>query len=191
MKRRTFVTASALSIAGLSGCIADTEYRIAETTAKTGIDALDFSVRTEVSDVTIEHPAEFVFILENTGNDAVRIKNYGVWPFGLIAVHQSPDADTSIASGKLASQSYETSDRVDVNPTGMRLDRTPIAQTLEPGERARETYQLHGEEIRGEGTYHVIPYFDESLPSYAIGDEWTTFEYQCAIRIEAKERLPV
>ncbi|ELZ88988.1 hypothetical protein C453_00730 [Haloferax elongans ATCC BAA-1513] len=191
MKRRTFVTASALSIAGLSGCIADTEYRIAETTARTGIDLLDFSVRTEVPDATIKHPAEFVFELENTGNDPVGIKNYGVWPFGLIAVHQSPDADTSIAPGKLSSQSYETSDRVDVKPTGMGLDGTPITQTLEPGERVHETYQLHGEEIRGEGTYYVVPYFDDNLPSYAIDGDWTTFEFQCEIRIEAIERLPL
>ncbi|ELZ95952.1 hypothetical protein C440_06667 [Haloferax mucosum ATCC BAA-1512] len=190
MNRRTFLAASTLSIAGLSGCIADTEYRITETTASTSIDSLDFSVVTEESDVTIEHPAELVFTLENTGDDPIKIKNYGVWPFGVVGLVQTPDSDEYSGSTRLSSQSYETSDRVEVNPSGMTIDGDQIMQTLESGERVRETYRLHGEEIWSEGTYYVDPSFPNRQPSYAIDDDWKTFEYQTEVRIEAKERLP-
>ena len=78
MKRRTFLTASTLSIAGLSGCLGDTEYRITNTATETSPDSLSLSVRIAVAGATVEHPAALTLTLENTADDPIRIRSYGV-----------------------------------------------------------------------------------------------------------------
>lgn len=190
MKRRTFLAASTVSIAGLSGCMADTEYRVTKATTEMSTDPLVMSVERTVKDATIEHPAELTFTLENTGDEPVRIKSYGVWPFGMLGLLDSPGGDDYMTKTGLYSPSYETSDRVEVKPTGMGMSGEPLTRTIKPGKLVSRRYELDGDDIYRAGTYYVVPRFDDRPSSYTTGDSWSTLDYRLQLDIEKKERLP-
>jgi len=193
MKRRTFLTASTLSIAGLSGCLGDTEYRITNTATETPLDSLSLSVRLAVADATIEHPAALSLTLENTADDPIRIRSYGVWPFGVLALAPSPTPGEDTWKTTLYSPSYEASTRVEVDRGGssMSLDGTPITRPLNPGESISRRYELRGDDLPSAGTHYIVEKFDGRDSRYSRGDDWETLEYQIRLGIEEKRRLPM
>lgn len=193
MKRRTFLAASTLSIAGLSGCLGDTEYRITDTAAETPPEGLSMSARLAVADVTIEHPARLALTLKNTGDEPIRIRSYGVWPFGVLAIAPSPTPGENTWKTTLFSPSYEETDGVEVGRGGasLSMDGTPITRPLEPGETVSGRYELHGDDLPRAGTYYVVEKFEGHAPQYSTGDGWNTLEYRVRLGIEKKERWPV
>ena len=193
MKRRTFVTASTLSIAGLSGCLGDTEYRITNTAMEASPDPFSVSVRLAVTDASIEHPAALTLTLENTADDQIRIRSYGSWPFGVLALAPSPTPGEDTRRTTLFSPSYETTDRVEVDRGGSSLsvDGTPITQPLDAGESVTRRYELHGDDIPNAGTYYIVEKFDGQASRYSRDDDWRTLEYQLRLSIDEKRRLPM
>lgn len=193
MKRRTFLTASTLSIAGLSGCLGDAEYQISDTATDASLEPLSISVRIAVADATIEHPAVLALTLENTGDEPTRIRSYGVWPFGVLAVAPLPTPDEDAWTTTLFSPSYEATDRVEVSRGGssISMDGTPVIRTLDPGETVSKRYELHGDDLPRVGTYYVVENFEGRDSSYSSDDSWKPLEYRVRLTIEEKERLPV
>lgn len=193
MKRRAFLTASTLSVAGLSGCLGDTEYRITDAATETSLDSLSLSVRLAVADATIEHPATLALTLENTADDPIRIRSYGVWPFGVLALALSPTPGEDTRKTTLYSPSYETSTRVEVGRGGssISLDGTPITRPLNPGGSISRRYELHGDDLPSAGTYYVVRKFDRRASRYSMGDDWETLGYQIRLSIDKKRRVPM
>jgi hypothetical protein len=193
MKRRRFLTAGALSMAGLSGCLGDTEYRITDSTGESPTTGISTTVRLVAAEATIEHPAALALSLENTADEPVRIRSYGVWPFGVLALAPSPAPDEGTWKTTLFSPSYETSDRVEVDRGGssMSMDGTPITRPLEPGRTVSRRYELHGDDLPRAGRYYVVQRFDERASRYSTGDDWKLLRYRVRLDIEEKRRLPV
>jgi|GEM_PF-954731 len=192
MKRRTFV-AGTLSIAGLSGCLGDTEYRIIDTAVESASEPLSVSVHLAAADATIEHPAALTLSLENTGDESVRIRSYGVWPFGVLAVAPSSTPDEETWRTTLFSPSYEATDRVEVGRGGssLSLDGTPLTRTLEPDDTVSRRYELRGNDLPRPGTYYVVERFESKATRYARADEWEPLEYRVRLHIEKNSRLPM
>ncbi|RDZ33764.1 MULTISPECIES: hypothetical protein [unclassified Haloferax] len=192
MKRRTFVTASTLSVAGLSGCLGDTEYRIADTAVETPLEGLSLSVDLAVADATIEHPAALTLSLENTADDPIRIRSYGVWPFGVLALAPSLTPSEDTWKTTLFSPSYEASTRVEVGRGGssLSLDGTPITRPLDAGESVSRRYELRGDDLSGSGTQYVVDRFERKASRYATGDDWNALDYRLRLSIDEKRRFP-
>ncbi|MFD1571827.1 hypothetical protein [Halorubrum laminariae] len=188
MKRRTFVTASTLSIAGLSGCLGDTEYRIANTAIEASPDPFSVSVRLVDTDATIERPAALTLTLENTADDQIRIRSYGVWPFGVLALAPSPTPSEDTWETTLFSPSYETTARVEVDRGGssLSLDGTPITRPLNAGESVTRRYELRGDDLPSAGTHYIVEKFDKRVSRYSRDDDWKPLEYQIRLSIEKK-----
>jgi hypothetical protein len=146
-----------------------------------------------VADATIEHPAALTLTLENTGDEPVRIRSYGVWPFGVLAVAPAPTPGEDAWTTTLFSPSYEATDRVEVSRGGssMSMDGTPVTRMLDPGETVNRRYELHGDDISRAGTYYVVENFEGRASSYSMGNGWKSLEYRVRLTIEEKERLPV
>lgn len=193
MKRRAFVATSTLSVAGLSGCLGDAEYRITNTAAETPLEGISLSVGLAVADATIEHPAALTLTLTNTADEAIRIRSYGVWPFGVLALAPSPTPGEDTWKTTLFSPSYETTDRVEVDRGGssMSLDGTPITRSLNPGESVSRRYELRGDDLPRAGTYYVVDNFDGRASQYSRDTDWDTLEYQLRLSIEEQGKLPV
>lgn len=193
MKRRTFITASVLPIAGLSGCLGDTEYQITNTAIETSLNPLSLSVRLAVADATIERPAALRLTLENTADEPIRIRSYGSWPFGVLALAPSPTPGEDTRRTTLFSPSYETTDRVEVNRGGSSLsvDGTPITRSLDADESVTRRYELRGDDLPNGGMYYIVEKFDRWASRYSRGDDWRTLEYRLRLSIDKKGRLPI
>lgn len=193
MKRRTFLATSTLSVAGLSGCLGDTEYRITNAATEVSLEGLSMSVRLASANATIERPAALTLALENTGEEPVRIRSYGVWPFGVLALAPSPTPGEDTWKTTLFSPSYEATDRIEVGRGGssLSLDGTPITRALEPDETVTRRYELRGDDLPRAGTHYIVDKFDGRAPRYSSGDDWKPLGYQIRLSIEEKQRLPV
>lgn len=189
MKRRAFLGASGLAVTGLSGCLGDTEYRVAEAAAENSPEPLSVSVTLAVPTATVEHPAELAFTLENAADEPVEIRSYGVWPFGVLALAPSPTPDENAWTTTLYSPSYEASDRVEVRPgrSGMSLDGRPLTRALDPGASVSGRYVLHGDDLPRPGTYYVV----EKSSAYRTGEEWTPLDYRIRTVVAERGRLPL
>jgi len=193
VKRRTFLATSALSVASLSGCLGDTEYRITNTAAEASLEGLTLSVDLAAAEATIEHPAALTLALENTADEPIRIRSFGVWPFGVLALAPSTTPGEDTWKTILFSPSYETADRVEADRGGssLSLDGTPIIRPLDPGESVSRRYELRGDDLPRAGTHYIVQRFDGRASQYSRDDDWKTLEYQIRLTIEEKRRLPM
>lgn len=191
MKRRAFLTVGIVSVASLSGCLGDTEYRVTEAVSDTSPEPLSISARTAVSEATIEHPAELVFSVENTSDEPVRIRSYGVWPFGVLSLTSSSTPGDDERRITLISPSYESTDRVQVSHgrSSISVDGTPITRTLNPGEQVSSRYEVHGDDLWRADTYFVVDNFERRAPMYSTNEEWMPFNNQIRITIDEKSRV--
>ena len=188
MKRRAFLTVGMVSVASLSGCLGDTEYRVSEAVSETSPEPLSISVRTAVSEAVIEHPAELVFSVENTSDEPVRIRSYGVWPFGVLSIASSSTPGENERRITLTSPSYESTDRIRVSHgrSEISLDGTPITRTLNPGEQVSSRYEVHGDDLWRADTYFVVDNFEHRASLYSTNDEWMPLDYQIRLTIDEK-----
>lgn len=193
MKRRAFLATSALSMASLAGCLGDTEYRVTNTTVESSSGPLTLSVRITTPRAVIEHPAALELTLENEGEQPIRIRSYGIWPFGVLSIAPSPTPDEDQYDVKLYSPAYEESDAVEVGPgrASMRVDGEPLTQMLEAGASASTTYRLYGSDLSRPGTYYIVQSFGGNESEYSAGGEWTTFDSRIAVTIEEVSQFPV
>lgn len=193
MKRRAFLATSALSVAGLAGCLGDTEYRVTNTTVESSTAPLALSARITTPRAVIEHPAALELTLENEGEQPIRIRSYGIWPFGVLSIAPSPTPDEDQYDTKLYSPAYEESDTVEVGPgrASMRVDGEPLTRTLEAGASASTTYRLYGSDLPRPGTYYIVQSFEGNESEYSTGDGWMTFDPRVAVTIEEVSQLPL
>lgn len=186
MKRRTLLATGGLSIAGLTGCLGDSTYRVREVAVEAASGSLALTVRVDRAKVTIEQPAALSFTLTNTTDESVRIRNLGVWPFGVLGVGESPTEVVSSLDPQLFSSAYAESDRVTVGPTNQSLSvaEEPVVEALSAGDETTETYTLPGENLRQAGTYYIVGFHGTPFLEYQDTDAWRAFEPTVEITIE-------
>ena len=191
MRRRTLLGAAAASMASLSGCLGATEYtvtdvRVSQSSAPVGLD-----VSIMEPDAVIEHPARLDFTVTNQGDAPIRVRNTGIWPFGLLEL--VPSLDIEEAGGTLLWTSrYEESQYVDATSrSNYGTEDTPLVHTLEPGGTASETYELHGDDIRGEGTRYVRGEFEPPILEYSTqeSEAWQSFLPEVTVTLEKTDLL--
>ena len=191
MRRRTLLAVAGTSMTSLAGCLGAAEYTVTDvwvgqTSAPVG---LDISI-TE-SNAVIEHPARLEFTITNQQNGRVRVRNTGIWPFGLLEL--VPSLETEEAGGTLLWTSrYEESQYVDATSrSNYGTEDTPLVNTLEPGGTASETYAIHGEDIRGAGTRYVRGEFEPPILEYSTEESevWQSFLPEVTVTIEQTDLL--
>ena len=194
MRRRAFLAAtSGASVAVLAGCLGDTEYTVADTNVQTSPGPLSFSASILDADATIEGPATLEFTLTNTTKEALRIRNYGIWPLGILSLDESLSSNRS-PSIKMYSKAYSESNRVEISSdrSSMSVEGRPLTRSLAPSGSVSATYQIYGNDLPGAGKYYLTGSFDQPVLSYTQGTKkWTRYTLRVAIDIRKKKRLPI
>lgn len=195
MKRRIFLGAAAGTMAGLAGCFAATEYTITDVTIESGSAPLDLDVAIRDPDAVIEGPARLEFDLTNTGQDTLRIRNTGIWPFGALVLSRSESAGEarSRPSAPLWTDAYAASEHVRVDGRhAFGVDGTQLIRPLDPGATVTQTYEIHGDDLVRAGVYYVYGRFDPPLLEYASGeaDAFRSYQPTVAVHIQEKRLLP-
>lgn len=188
MRRRALLTTAGASMASLAGCLGESEYTITDV-AVTAAAPFEFAVTVTEPDAVIEHPARLEVELRNRGERPLRVRNTGVWPFGLLKLVRSPDAEGP-GGTLLYTEQYETSQYVDIESRrNYSTESTPLVQTLDSGQTVSETYELHGDGIRGAGTAYVRGEHELPIFEYTSGDsdEWQSFTPEIAVTITTKQ----
>jgi hypothetical protein len=188
MRRRTVLAAAGASMTGLAGCLGASEYTL--TDVETTLSApFEFDVTVADPDAVIEHPALLEFELTNGEDRPLRVRNTGVWPFGLLELVHSSDAENPGAGALLWTAEYETSSYVDMeNRRNYGTESTPLVRTLGAAETVSETYEVHGDAVREAGTAYVRGEFEPPIFEYARGDSdgWRAFTPEIAVTVETK-----
>jgi hypothetical protein len=188
MRRRTLLTTAGASIAGLAGCLGDTEYTITDVAVTTTV-PFEFDVTVTEPDAVIEHPARLEFELRNPEDRPLRVRSTGVWPFGLLKLVRSPDADGP-GGTLLYSEQYETSQYVDIESRrNYSIESTPVVQAIGSGKTVSETYELHGDGIRGAGTAYVRGGHESPVFEYTRDESkgWRPFPPEIEVTITTKQ----
>lgn len=196
MRRRAYLAGAAGVLAGLAGCIGgETEYRVTDVSGASSTDhPLSLDVAVESPSITVDGPAGLSFTLRNGGDDAVAVRNTGVWPLGVLAVET--ETEHGPADSRLLSDRYDETDRVDVKPNGMSRSGEPLVRPVAAGESLTERYVLHGDGLLRDGTYRVRGRFEEYILQYgAPGTDpesggWTDFAPEVTVTLEAQSVLP-
>lgn len=188
MKRRALLGIVGASMGGLAGCLGETEY----TVTNRGVEQRDGPLQLDVAvldqAVTIDSPAHLELSLRNTSKQEVRIRNTGIWPFGVLGLAPSRDAKP-IKSSLVWSEKYLTSDRVDLakNGSGGGVDGNPIIRSLGPKSAITARYQIHGDLIHRTGTTYLRGYFAVPILAYSTAsDDWTQYRPEIDIAINAR-----
>lgn len=194
MRRRAFLAAtSSTSLAALAGCLGDTEYTVADTNVQESSGPLSFSASIVDAAATIEGPAALKFTLTNTTKETLRIRNYGIWPLGILSLNESRSSNRS-PSIKMYSKAYSKSDSVEVSSdrSSMSVDGRPLIRSLAASKSVSATYQISGDDLPSAGTYYLTGSFDQPVLSYTQGTKkWTRYTLRVAIDIQKKKRLPI
>jgi hypothetical protein len=190
MRRRALLAAAGASMASLAGCLGASEYTITDIEV-TSSAPFEFDVTIADPDAVIEHPALLDVELTNRGDRPLRVRNTGVWPFGLLELVRSIDTEGP-AGTLLWTEQYEASEHVDIESRrNYSTESTPLVQALESGGAVRETYELHGDGIREAGTTYVRGEFEPPIFEYTRDDneEWRSFSPEIAVTIATKRLL--
>jgi len=191
MRRRTLLAVAGTSMASLVGCLGAAEYtvtdvRVGQTSAPVGLD-----VSITESNVVIEHPASLEFTVTNQQNVPVRVRNTGIWPFGLLELVSSLETE-EVGGTLLWTSRYEESQYVDATSrSNYGTEDTPLVHILEPGGTASETYEIHGDDIRGAGIRYVRGAFELPILEYSTEESevWQSFLPEVTITIEQTDLL--
>jgi len=187
MRRRALLAAAGTSLASLSGCLGAPEYTITDVTV-TSTAPFEFDVTVVDPDAIVEHPAELEFEVRNESDRPLRVRNTGVWPFGLLQLVYS--REESAAGTILWTERYETSQYVDAeNRSSYGVESTSLVRALDAGDAVSETYELHGDGVHEAGTAYVIGEFESPVFEYQRDgdDDWTAFTPTIEVAITTKE----
>ncbi|WP_251343788.1 hypothetical protein [Haloplanus halophilus] len=190
MRRRALLAAAGTSMASLAGCLGASEYTITDVEV-TSSAPVEFDVTIADPDAVIEHPALLDFELTTREDRPLRVRNTGVWPFGLLKLVDSLDTEGP-AGTLLWTEQYEASDHADIESRrNYGTDSTHLVRTLDPGETVSETYELHGDGIREAGTAYVRGEFEPPIFEYTRDDTdgWRSFAPEIAVTIATKRLL--
>lgn len=196
IRRRAYLAGAAGTLAGLAGCIGgETEYRVVDVSGSSPADhPLSLDVTVESPAITVDSPARLSFTLRNEGDDAVAVRNAGVWPLGVLAV--GTETEHGPVDARLLSDRYDETHRIEVEPNGMSISGEPLVRPVAADESITERYVLHGDGLTQAGTYRVQGKFEEYILRYAApgtdpetGD-WTDFAPNVTVTLEAQSALP-
>lgn len=189
MKRRHYVGATTATLAGLAGCLGDTEYSIASVSAADTVGPLVFEVEPVKTTITVDSPGSLNLTLRNDGPNAVDIRNTGVWPFGVAALYQTEGSESRTL---LLTDQYTQTDRVEVTANSTTRDNTPLVRSLDAGESVTEQYIVHGNRLYGSGTYALGGFHEAILFSYRTdnSDGWSEFRPEVSVRFSERSLLP-
>lgn len=209
IRRRTLLGAVATSTVGLAGCLADTEFEIADVRVPTDVDGpLAFEVDLLDPDVLVDSPGAFEVSVTNEEDGALELVSQGVRPFGLLELRADPDDHPGETWISLWSDAYAESDHVDATRGGnsRSADGEELVTPLEPGETVSHTYAIYGDEVRNDdATYELVGGLgDDALVRYRRPDEedgaadengggepsGTALTPGIEFRIETRSRLP-
>ena len=166
MKRRTLLGVTSASMVSLTGCLGATEYTITDVQTETTT-PLGISVEIVEPNAVIEHPAQLAFTVTNQQETPIKIRNTGIWPFGLLELVPSPDTQDAGPGIILWTDRYEESRYVDAESRqNYGVESTPLVRTLGPDETVEETYDVHGSDIIQTGTMYVRGRFEPPVLEY-------------------------
>jgi hypothetical protein len=193
MRRRSLLGVAGASLAGAAGCLGATEYTV--TDVSVGDVSAPLALRVELTEpnAVVEHPATLTFSLSNERERPIRVRNTGIWPFGLLELVPSIDAEE--AGGTILwTERYAESDEVDAtNHRDYGATSKPLVRSLDPGERVSDPYELHGDSlgVRDTGVQFVRGEFDPPIFEYAAGEgsDWEPFLPEVRVVIEEKRLL--
>jgi hypothetical protein len=190
MKRRHFLGVATASMAGLAGCMGNTEYTVTDVSVADSAGPLALDLDLVDAAATVDSPARLDVTLRNDDDEDISIRNTGVWPLGLLALAQSGER----GRGKilLRSDQYGETDRVEVAANGIRTDNAPIVRPLNAGQSVTNQYEIHGNRLYSPGTHTLRGYFEEVPLFYRVGnaEEWTEFYPEATITVEERSLLP-
>jgi hypothetical protein len=195
MRRRTLLGVAGASMAGLSGCLSEPEYTVTDVRVGESSAPLGLEVAVTEPEAVIEHPALFEFTLTNEADAPLRLRNTGIWPFGLLELAPSLDADRGGPAVILWSGQYEESRYVEATSRrNYGVEDTPIVRAIAPGETVDATYELHGDDIGGSvenaGTGYVRGAFERPILEFASGEQaWEPFLPELAVSFEQQSLL--
>lgn len=191
MRRRSLLGVASASMVGLAGCLGATEYTVTNVQVDTSPAPVGLDIEVIEPNAVIEHPAQLEFTVTNRTDAPIRIRNTGIWPFGMLTLVPSLD-EPAIPRTLLWTSRYEESQYIDVESRrSYSTASTPLVRTLDPAATASETYELHGDERPGTGTKYVRGRFEPPILKYGMKDseEWEAFLPEITVTIEKKGLL--
>jgi len=186
VKRRHVLGATTATLAGVAGCLGDTEYSITSVSPAETAGPLTFEVSAVDTGITVDSPGSLDLTLRNDGEEAVELRTPGVWPFGMVALIPT---DRSGSETLLLTDGYAETDRIEVSANSAHQDNTPIVRALAAGESVTERYVVDGMRLHGGGTYVLDGYFEDGLCSYRTGDEWSELRPEVSVTIAERSLL--
>jgi hypothetical protein len=188
MNRRTLLGVAGASLAGLSGCLGEPEYSVTDAT----VDAPSAPVSVEVDvldpNAVVEHPARLEFTVRNDSSRPVRLRNTGIWPFGILKAVESLESNSSSGT-VLWTDRYRESEYVDATSRrNYGTESTPIVRTLSPDASQARVYELHGDDVRRATSVFVRGWPDPPLFEYGPSseDSWTAYTPDITVALESR-----
>ncbi len=180
--RRRFLALTGAGTVGLAGCLGDREYEIVDHTVPEQSGPLVLDLRVLDPGITVDSPARFGFELRNEGSEAVEIRNWGIWPLGVLEVEPG---------SALVSERYRDSEHVRRDGDDWAVEDVPLVESMAAGESVTERYTLGGERLFDAGTKPLRGYVLETglLEYRRSGTDWTAFAPDITITFEVRSLL--
>lgn len=191
MNRRTLLGVAGASLVGLSGCLGEPEYRVTDATVDAPSAPVSVTVDVPEPNAVVEHPARLEFTVRNDSDRPVRLRNTGIWPFGILKAVESLESNSS-AGTVLWTDRYEESEYVDATSRrSYGTESTPIVRTLPPDVSSTSVYELHGDDVRRATALFVRGWPDPPLFEYGppSDDSWTAFSPDITVTLESRGPL--
>lgn len=189
MKRRTVLSGVVLATTGLAGCFGPpTEYIISAVSAEAGDTPFDMKIDILDADATLEGPARLELSVTNASDEPVRIRNRGVWPFGVLRLSNvNPTENDSWRGAKLMSEAYEESDHVETDADSTTIDGTVLEKSVSSGQTVSEVYTVSGEALDVAAEYSIYGWAEEPWLFEFVrqaDDTWTQFLPSTTVSVE-------
>jgi hypothetical protein len=185
MNRRHYLGVATATIAGLAGCMGDSEYTITDIGTSGMAGPLDYDIEAVDTAVTVDSPGSLDVTVRNGSETAVEISNIGVWPFGILALVPAKEHTFKTL---LLTDGYDETDHVEVTANSTRTDNTRLVRSLAASESVTRRYFVHGNRLSGSGTYTLGDYFDGPLLSYRTDDTGSWIERNPTVSVTIAER---
>lgn len=183
MRRRQYLAVVAASMAGLSGCLGESEYEITDVSVSTGSTPLSLELTVVDGEILINDPGALEITLQNQ-TSPLEIRSTGIWPTGVLRLSK-PSVQWKVL---LRSEQYSQSDRIEMDETGISVSQDPLIRNVDPNESVTRQYTLHVGDLSESGQYVMSGYFDETILSYREPgkERWSTFLPDIGVTISEK-----
>ncbi|QHS16166.1 hypothetical protein GWK26_02805 [haloarchaeon 3A1-DGR] len=190
MNRRQYLLTSTAALAGLSGCLGETEYTVTDVSIAHTTAPLSLEVVASDAGITVDSPGVLDVRLHNTSETSIDVRSTGTWPFGLLALDPPTERDSGTVL--LLSDHYADSEHVEVGENSVWTDNETISRSVDAGASVTERYEIHGDRIYRAGDHTLRGYFEPVFLSYRSGEteEWVPFRSEVVVTITKRSLLP-